>query len=233
MRSLEELIDASDPGWAVVSEWFGKARNSVQVLPATRASAEEVLLALQVTSRSPLGALALETGGVFFDNRWLRFLGSGHPAMQATLHSWNSWLTDSANESNTLKPPLPGALVVASDAVGGFFAVNGGAFDGTQGSVYYFAPDALEWEALDFSYSQLLNWACNGDLAGFYSNARWPGWEREVAALNGNTGVSIFPPLWANQGTPVSARSRRAAPITELWGIGQEVMEQLRRKSGG
>jgi hypothetical protein len=148
--------------------------------------------------------------------------------MPPTLLNWNDWLAASENESNGLVPGLQNALVVAYDVVGGFFVVNGGAFDGEQGSIYYLAPDSLEWEALNLSYSGLLNWACDGDLASFYGDMRWQGWEREVAQLDGGTGISIYPPLWANRETPVSERPRRPVPACELWGMELELMEQLR-----
>ncbi len=76
MRSLDELIDLQDPGWPLVQEWIAKASNPVEVLPADRARAEATLVELQVTTRSPMGAIALETGGLLVDSGWLRILGS-------------------------------------------------------------------------------------------------------------------------------------------------------------
>jgi len=36
---------------------------------------------------------------------------------------------------------------------GGFFAVNGGAFGGKAGNVFYYAPDSGEWEDTQLGYS--------------------------------------------------------------------------------
>ncbi|WP_211344408.1 DUF2625 family protein [Paenibacillus lentus] len=37
--------------------------------------------------------------------------------------------------------------------------MNGGAFEGRLGEIFYLAPDTLEWESLDMQYSDFLNWA--------------------------------------------------------------------------
>jgi Protein of unknown function DUF2625 len=220
-RSLKELINTEDPGWPLVQEWIAEARNHVEVLDADRAQGEAVLLHLQVTTRSPIGAIALETGGLLIDHGWLRFLGSGHERMRGNLHSWNT--SGAILESHLLK----GGLVVAHDAVGGFFALNVGAFPGKLGTAFYFAPDTLRWETTNRSYSELLIWALSGDLELYYQNLRWPGWEKEVPALSGDQGISIIPFLFTERRVPVSERSRRPVPIYELWHLQHDLAQQL------
>jgi hypothetical protein len=227
MRTLEELTDTTDPAWPLVTDWFRHATNPVEVLPASRPQAEQTLLALQVTTRSPMGALAYETGGVFFDHGWLRFLGSGHPRMSGTLASWNALPASASLEGSALSPALTGGMVVAYDVMGGFFAVNGGAFEGDPGRMFYLSADTLNWEPLSLSYSDLLHWACTGVLGAFYGNMRWPDWQTEVASLNGDQVLSIYPPLWTEKGTAVAARSRHPVPATEAWGAHHEFMQQL------
>jgi hypothetical protein len=167
---------------------------------------------LQVTTRFPLGAIGLECGGILVDHGWLRLLGAGNAELMGLLE-WNG-LGHSAGPD----PLLSDAIVVAHDAVGGFFAINGGAFDGSRGDVFYFAPDSLRWEHLDTGYSGLVQWATSGDLASFYEGSRWPGWEQELASAGGDQGFSIYPFLSA-AGGPIIDRSRRLVPMTELWGI--------------
>jgi hypothetical protein len=74
MRDLADLL-SPDPAWPLVLSWVREARHQVEVLPVERARAEDVLVALQVTTRSPMGALALETGGLLVGGGWLRILG--------------------------------------------------------------------------------------------------------------------------------------------------------------
>ena len=56
MRPLSELIDTEDPAWPEVQEWIAGATNPVEVLPVDRANRDSALLAIQVTTRSPMAA---------------------------------------------------------------------------------------------------------------------------------------------------------------------------------
>src|ERR1041384_1951040 len=131
MRPLNELINAQDPGIEKIREWIGDAVNTWEVLPPSE-QREEVLLQTQVTTRSTMGAIAYETGGILIDAGWLRFLGSGHPKLPRTLPGWNQGRSS-------------GFYLVADDAVGGFFAINGGAFGAEVKNMYYWPPESLAW----------------------------------------------------------------------------------------
>src|SRR5688572_3475954 len=137
MRGLSELLNLEEPAWPMVQEWIAQATNAVEVLPASDPGRGEALVALQVTTRSPMGAIVYETGGLLVDHGWVRILGSGHARLPRSLPGWNLGRTmDGSGRS----PPF---LLVADDAVGGFFAIDGGAFGGKPGAVSYYAPDAL------------------------------------------------------------------------------------------
>lgn len=226
-RSLIELIHTEDPAWPLVQEWIKTASNTVEVLKAEQARAEKVLLYLQVTTRSPLGAVAFETGGLLIDHGWLRFLGSGHERLSGNLLSWNK--RGQVPESH----PLKGACIVAYDAVGGFFALNGGAFSNALGTVFYFGPDTLQWHHFGGSYSQLISWALTANLEQFYYHMRWPGWANDVSTLSGDQGISIFPFLCTERGLPVSERSRRAVPMIELWNLHLDLAQQFKNLPEG
>jgi len=105
---------------------------------------------------------------------------------------------------------------VADDVLGGFFAINGGAFDAQPGHVCYLAPDTHEWESLGVGHSEFVLWLLHGDLATFYEGRRWEGWEAEVASLLGDMAFSIYPFLSAGE-MPMHDRSRRPVPIEELY----------------
>jgi len=82
VRSLKELLQTETPAWLLVQEWFGKASNLIEVLPATRKDGEAALVAMQVTANSMLGAIALKTSGVLVDHGWLRLLGADSERMR-------------------------------------------------------------------------------------------------------------------------------------------------------
>lgn len=208
MRPLADLL-SDDPAWPEVQGWIAQGRNPIEVLPRDPQRSAATLMSLQVTTRSPMGALAYETGGLLIDGGWLRLGGGGGRRLHG-LAEWNG-LTPGAAFA-----PLEGALVVADDVVGGIFALDGGRFGADPGSAHYFAPASLRWEPLGFGYSDLLWWAVAGDLGRFYEDLRWPGWEDEVTAVEPNQGLSLYPPPFTAEGRPVSRATRRAVPMAEL-----------------
>jgi hypothetical protein len=73
VSSYHELL-SDDPAWP---ELEAAARDSrrVTILPRDAESARCCLERLHVTTRSTLGALAHETGGILVDHGWLRLFG--------------------------------------------------------------------------------------------------------------------------------------------------------------
>lgn len=222
MRSLDELLATDDPALPLLQSWIESATNRVELLPVERAHGERTLLALQVTLRSMLGAVAFHTSGLLVDGGWLRILGAGSSRLPRDLATWNGLLTATHR--------LPGAVLVADDAPGGFFAINGNSFPGPTGHVWYLAPDTLDWEDLGMGYADWVHWALAGDLSGFYESMRWPGWEDEVRDLDSSSGISIYPFLFT-AGEAIERRSRRPVPIEELWGLHAiDLPKQLSRR---
>ena len=63
MKSLKDLL-SDDPAWPLVREWIAAASNPVEVLAASDPDRSRALEELQVTTRSPMGAVVYETGGL-------------------------------------------------------------------------------------------------------------------------------------------------------------------------
>lgn len=214
-RPLSALINTQEPAWELVSQWISQAKNNVQVLPKTPARADSTLPAAQVTTRSPMGAIIYETGGLLIDGGWLRVLGSGSPGLNRTLMGWNQG-----------KPS--GMLLVADDVIGGFYALNGGAFgQESLGKVFYFTPDNLRWEATNKTYSEFLLFCLSGDVESYYRNLRWKGWQEEVSALTGTQGLACYPFLFTREGKNIAKNKRDIVPIQELWTFGQDMQRQI------
>lgn len=218
MRELTELVDQQRFGWLTVQQWLKEASNHYEVLPCDPKQAGSALHQLQVTTRSTLGSVLYETGGILIDGGWLRVLGSGHPRLGRSLDSW----TQSVTKNRTFQ-----ALLIADDVSGGFFALNGGEFGEDPGGVYYLAPDSLEWESLDTNYSGFLNWVLCGDLELFYQSVRWTGWREEISLLSGEGVYSFFPFLWTEPQLPVEQRSRVIVSIEEHWSLCLNLQHQL------
>jgi hypothetical protein len=217
VRPLAALIDEVDPAWPMIDGWVRASRHPVEVLPIDPARQGEVLTLLQVTTRSPLGAIAYQTGGVVVDG-WLRLLGGGSPRMAGDLARWNGL------GSAPLRDALPGRFIVALDVVGGVFAIRA-----EDGHVGYFAPDTLAWEDLGRGYGDFIATVLQVDLDQLAAGLRWPGWRDDTRELGLDDGVHGYPPPWSVEGQsgPVS---RRAVPLTELVEVGFATARQLKAR---
>jgi len=226
MRTLEELVNKEDPGWTIIEEWIGQAKNKIEILPYEKAKAEEALLYTQVTTRSLMGAVIYETGGMLIDNGWIRILGSGSEKMKRSLPGWNKGKT-----FGEYGEPAP-YLLVADDVIGGFYAINGGFFGKDMGSIYYFAPDMLQWIPLEMGYSQFLLFCFETNMDDFYPNLRWNGWKNDVSNLNPDYAYSFVPFLWSREGKDIDNVSRKVLNIKEVYELNMEMKTALdnRRK---
>lgn len=213
MRRLEELIEHQEPGIELIRDWLADAETVCELLPPSSVRGE-CLHQLQVTTRSPMGALVYDSGGLLVDHGWLRFLGSGHPRLSRDLPGWNRRMDSE------------GFLLVADDVLGGFFAVNGGGLGDERGGVYYLPYDGLDWESLGVSFSQFLAWSFTPALEGFYGGARWEGWQDDVKSLSGDQCFSFFPFLWTEEGS-VSTSSRATVSLSEAYELKMEIRRQL------
>ena len=220
-RPLEELLSDED-AWPLLKEWAAAGGNDAEFVDSDRADGEEVLLQLQVTTRSPLGALAFHAAVVYVDHRWVRVLGAGGTGVGASL-------ADPVPGGATGQPEIETGLIIATDALGGFFVVNGGdgSLPGEAREVVYLAPDTLKWEPMELGNSDFLRWLFGADLGKFYEGTRWPGWEDEVRSLTPAEGIHTYPPLFTKEGADVAEASRRPVPIGELWSLWLDFRGQL------
>ena len=211
MRPLEELINIEDSGWELVKEWKTEAKNKIEILDKNSIKADSVLYQTQVTTRSPMGAIIYETGGILVDDGWIRILGSGSDRMKRNLAEWNK------GKSFEEYGEVPSFLLIADDVIGGFFALNGGGFGKEDlGKIYYFSPDALEWEPLGLGYSDFIYWTFTGDIKQFYEGLRWKKWKEEIKKIGADKVISFYPVLWSKY-DDLEKLSRKAVSIEEVW----------------
>lgn len=219
-RSAFELIDHEHHAWEEVLGLLEGSTNAPVVLKASREAGERTLYHLQVSTKSYLGAVALEAGGILWDNGWVVLLGAGHPDVYGSLAGWNG-----LEESPFLS--LEGMLVAAYDAAGGFFALDTGKFGG-HGLIHYWAPDSLEWESTELRYSGFLNWLAEGDLEQFYGTFRWHDWRKDMVQLAAGQVFAYYPPLWTREGGGETS-SKAPISVLEAW---RAVIESTGREGG-
>ena len=221
MRKLADLIDNKNTGWPFVQQMIDSATNQVVVIKADSSKANEALLKTQVTTRSPMGAIIYTTGGILIDNGWIRILGSGSKELNRSLPDWNK------GKSFAEFGEKPAYLLIADDAVGGFFAINGGAFGKDMGKTYYLSADRLVWEPLDLTYTDFLYFCFNNDLNEFYQNLRWENWKKEVSKLSGDKVFNFYPFLWSKEGKDINKNSRKKIPVEEQFQFNMSSRKQL------
>ena len=220
MKLINELINTTDPGWDLIQEWLKDATNQYEILPKEALRAERELVQAQVTTRSTMGAIIYETGGILIDHGWIRILGSGSPQLDRGIMEWNTGKTfTSATEQ-------PTHLLIADDVIGGYFALNAGGIGDEPGMVYYLPQDTLQWENLGCGYSDFIGWALNGDLQKFYQTFKWKGWQIDLENMNGNQTVAFYPFLWTKY-TDFEELSRAIVPTTEHYMLTLDMQKQL------
>lgn len=221
MHPLNELINTEDPGWSLVEEWIQSAKNKVEILQTDKLKAEDALYKMQVTTRSPMGSIVYMTGGILIDDGWIRILGSGSDRLNRSLPDWNKGKT-----ITDFGQPTP-YLLIADDAIGGFFMLNGGGLGNDIGKVYYFAPDNLEFEPLDLTYSEFLSFCFNNDLNEFYEDYRWKNWKSDVKKLKGDNVYSFYPYLWTKEGKYINNNSKKEISCEEQYSLNLDFRRQL------
>lgn len=220
MKQLEELINKEDSGFVLVQEWMQDARNDIEVLHADKIRAEKALYNTQVTTRSPMGAIIYETGGILVKNGWLRILGSGHSKLDRSLPEWNK------GKAFEQFGEQAGFLLIADDILGGFFAINGGALSEEDlGQVFYFAPDTMEWESTEKGYSDFVYWCFHGDLELYYEGFFWEGYESDLQNISGTQAMSFFPFLWTEEADDINQCARKIVDIETVWELSIDGIE--------
>lgn len=161
MRGLAELLDLKEPALPLLRSWIDDpAGNGGTLLPPADPLRTDTLLHLQVTTRSLLGTLAYETGGVSVADGLVRLLGSG---------AGRSLLQTAEVAGCPLDGGYPDVVVVGDDVLGGLFALNGGRFGADEGGqVFHLAADDTVWVPLGVGYADFVSWCLTGGLDGLY-----------------------------------------------------------------
>jgi len=221
MKTLKELINTTDSGWPLVQDWMKGAVNAYEVLACHPKRADEELLRAQISTKSPMGAIVHQTGGILIDGGWIRILGSGSAKLNRGLMEWNKGRTFS-NEGEK-----GGFLLVADDVLGGYFAINAGELGEEIGHIYYFAPDTLKWESLGCGYSNFIYWTLRGEISKFYEMFKWKNWETDVKSLTGNQVFSFYPFLWSKEARDFRKVDRTIVAIEENYSLLREMAATL------
>ncbi|MDX8141376.1 DUF2625 family protein [Lentzea sp. BCCO 10_0061] len=229
MRNVAELVEVPTPAWPWLVADLDRSFAQYTVLPPDPAQCRASLHQIQVTARSPLGAIVLNTGGVLAHDGWLRIYGgSGGPNGSVGMAEVNGFPA-------TAQPGWlpPAGLIVAHDVLGGVFAINGAdpqryGRPGGPGGVVHFSAVTLTWQDLEMGHSEWLAWVVDGGAASLYRDLLWPTWRIDVSGLSMRQGVSVYPFPWSEEAQrDMAATAREPVPLAQLLGLHGEFCTQF------
>ena len=148
---------------------------------------------------------------------WIRILGQGDANINGITH-YNTY-------QGRLKK-YPTMLFIATDVLGGLFAVNIDNEDENEDLVWYFAPDTLEWECLNINYTDFVFWCIKGNADIFYKPFRWKNWKMDVKNIPPNKAFSVYPFLCSEE-CDIEKASKRIVSVDEVINVNFELAKQL------
>ena len=221
LKTVDQLVNYSDPGWKKLKKEIDTAINKVEIMPVDTNQARDAIYQVQVSTESPLGSIIYMTGGMLFEEGWIRILGSGSNRLSRSIATWNKGKT--FNEVGERMP----YLLIGDDAMGGFFALNYGGLGGDGGKVYYLAPATLQWQALEMTLSEFLHFCFDGDFEEFYKPYMSKNWRYEVTNLPPDKCYNFTPPLWSKEGKKFTKSVRKYVPCEEQYNLNMMMRKKL------
>jgi hypothetical protein len=179
------------------------SKKEIKILPVDIEVLNCIKNRYEINEESLFGTILFKTGGIIIEN-WLRLYGAG----ELDFNKRN----DLFSESN---------IIVAEDVLGGLFAMQ------DNSNISYFAPDCLEWEIMEVSYSEFLYWAFHGDTDTYYRDYRWNTWKDDMKRISSDNGMSFYPFLWAKADS-LESRHRQEVSMSEIIKLEFDFLNQLK-----
>ncbi len=188
--------------WQEILNITEKSNRNIKILNSNNFNGKEDCEKLRIPSDSVLFSVLVNSNGIIIDD-WIRIWGQSD-SMNAGVLYYNS----------KFKDYISGMILVASDVVGGLFAINITRFN-EKNLIWYFAPDTLEWECLDMKYNEFITWTFQGNIDEFYTTMRWKNWKNDVKGIEINKAFLIYPFLWAKE-CDIETASKKIVAIDEI-----------------
>ncbi|MBE6088439.1 MAG: DUF2625 family protein [Clostridium beijerinckii] len=188
-----------------ILESIKNSKKEIKILPVSIEVVNCIKKRYEINEQSLFGTILYKTGGIIIEN-WLRFYGSG----ELNFYKRNDLFPYSS-------------IIVAEDILGGLFAIS------NHGNISYFAPDCLEWEVMEISFSEFLYWTFHGDTDTYYKDYRWYTWKDDVKRISNDNGISFYPFLWA-EADSLESRYREEIPMSEIIKLEFDFLKQLKEK---
>ena len=153
---------------------------------------------------SVIGQIIANTKGIIIDNT-VRILGSGEKNKYTSIEQYNNEVGKYLGND---------FFIIADDVFGGVFAFKKtGINEGS--TIYYLAPDTLEWEDLEIVYVEFLTFFLNDKSNKFYETFKWESFSKDTEDIKPDQGILIYPYLWSKE-CNIEEASKKAVPMIEL-----------------
>jgi hypothetical protein len=188
-----------------IKEMFEASARKIEIVENENPRSEAILEWAKIPQSQDLAAVVNYAEVITVDD-WIHVLGHGKGADGQTIFKLSSLPKDDL---------LYDALVVATDVLGGLFAICVDKTDSSYGDVFYLQPECLEWEPTGFGYSEFLVWLAEDDLDEFYQNVRWEGWRDMSAHVGVDSAIRSTPDVWF-KACDFSASPRQIVPFKDV-----------------
>lgn len=188
--------------WNAIIKSIEESEKDIQLLPIEQIVLNDIEQKYKIAPESTIGCIIYNTGGMVIDH-WIRLYGAGKLNFA---------------ERNQIFPYND--IVIGEDILGGLFIIL------ENGNIAYFAPDTLEMEDMEISFSQFLYWCVQGDTDTFYIDYRWENWKDEIRNMDLDKGVSFYPFLWA-EADGIEARHREQIAMKEIISLEFDFLKQM------
>ena len=199
--------------WNEIGNALKDACNEIEIIRG-EGTANDVLSRMGINGESTLGQVVSNAKEIYV-NRYLRLCGSGN--------------IESVNEF--VRMYYPGnKVVVATDLWGGIFVIGNGDFEGHPARLWYYAPESLEWEQMDFNYTMFVEWIASGDVELYYDSWLWYGCEEELEQINSDKSVLMYPFLCSKE-FDIATAKRYFVPYYEVIAVNANLEKRANPKN--
>jgi|GEM_PF-778392 hypothetical protein len=189
--------------WKAIKELLSGSERKIEIIEGeenTRASV--VIDWAKIKYGTDLAAVIMNCEQIVVDD-WVHVLGHGKGNDGQTV-----FILSSLPDGDFMK----NGLVIATDILGGLFAICRDEKDDDYGNIFYLQPECLEWENSGMQYSEFLVWLAHDDLDAFYADVRWQGWRDIASRVGVDSALKFTPDVWMAN-CDFSASPRQIVPF--------------------
>ena len=198
--------------WNEIESLFKQSSNDIK-LERAEVENNDVIERLGIVEQSVLGQILINLDSIGVNN-YLRVLGGNE---ESGIVSFNSKMKKYYHGNK---------LIVAYDVWGGIFAIGNGDFGEDIRSMWYYAPDSLQWECLEINYAEFIAWACSKSIMEFYKSFLCDSIDVLIKEAQKEEAILVYPFLWSKE-CDIETANKKIVPIEEVVALNVEYEKKI------